>query len=148
MPWVLDSQFPYQDPASANAQNAQWDSDSTSGTVTDTPHCSVATNVLHRSREDHFAMFILFCPEGDGAIWVPLRVVRWGWCGRVNRAQDKHLTLMGPIWKWRPVELREQELDAQYLLEVEETTQLPTWTSVTTAYDDQWDEQQVINDQI
>lgn len=143
MPWVLDSQFPYQDPASDNQALAHLDSDSTPELVTDTPGGNVPSGDVRRAREDHFAMFVLFRSIGEDDIWVPLRVVRWGWCGRVIRGQDSALTLMGPAWKWRPAELRDTTGEAQYLLEVEETTQLPCWTRNTGDYDDVWDSTKV-----
>lgn len=148
MPWVLDSQFPYQDPASDNADHAQLDTNSNPATVTDTPGCGVPVGDHHRSREDHFAMFVLFRSSADHAIWVPLRVVCWGWCGRVNRGKNGGLTLMGPSWKWRPALLRHLDVGAQYVLETEKTTQLPTWTGVTTDHDDTWGEQEVIKNDL
>lgn len=53
--------------------------------ATDAPGVPVKYLDLNISVKNHYEMYLMFKPEGEGSIFVPLRVVGWDWTGLAGR---------------------------------------------------------------
>ena len=69
---------------------------------------------------DSFKMHLMFKPDVADAIWVPLKLVAWGWSAEVSRQRDS----------WTLV------LNSNPEPEVHDTSQHPVWNGK--AQDNQW----------
>lgn len=85
--------------------------------ATDNPGVPATTYDLRISALHDFEMFLLFRPDTDGAIWVPLRIVPWTWNGQAQRATE------GAPWDCSASSITRNPIDA-------EADRFPVWTMV------------------
>lgn len=66
----LDNTFPYNPSTSTN----------------DSPSTPLTNDLLQKTVNDSYEMWLMFKPSGTGSIWVPLRKVSWNWSGAASRS--------------------------------------------------------------
>ena len=92
----------------------------TGGIVTDSPGTTLLPSMNVVVVNDSFKMYLMFKPDVADAIWVPLKLVAWGWSAEVSRQGDS----------WTLVSNSNPEP------EVHDTSQHPVWNRK--AQDNQW----------
>ena len=83
----------------------------TGGIVTDSPGTTLLPSMNVVAVNDSFKMHLMFKPDVADAIWVPLKLVAWGWSAEVSRQGDSwtlvsnsnpepevHDTSQHPVW--------------------------------------------------
>ena len=83
----------------------------TGGIVTDSPGTTLLPCMNVVAVNDSFKMHLMFKPDVADAIWVPLKLVAWGWSAEVSRQGDSwtlvsnsnpepevHDTSQHPVW--------------------------------------------------
>ena len=92
----------------------------TGGIVTDSPGTTLLPSMNVVAVNDSFKMYLMFKIDAADAIWVPLKLVAWGWSAEVSRQGDS----------WTLVSHSNPEP------EVHDTSQHPVWNRK--AQDNQW----------
>lgn len=87
--------------------------------ATDNPGVPATTYDLKLLVLYDFEMFLMYRPDTEGAIWVPLRIVPWTWNGQAQRETE------GAAWDCTGSSITREPVDTK-------ADRFPTWTRVVT----------------
>ena len=51
----------------------------------DAPSTPLTNNITQAIVNDTFQMWLMFKPDGSGSVWVPLKIINWGWNAQATR---------------------------------------------------------------